>query len=159
VRSLEDKFYGIELSHVPRRYNEEADELAKIASGRITVPPKVFARDVIKPSVDLEPNPSSCEEPSGAPSSPTGAEPMDEDPSNEAYVLDLLEVYGADEAEAMETEPVPNAGDWRDKYIAWMDRGELPSDQSEAKRITRMAKSFALVDGELYKRAASGVLQ
>jgi ribonuclease HI len=38
VRALEDKFYGIELNHVPRRYNEEADELAKIASGRITVP-------------------------------------------------------------------------------------------------------------------------
>jgi ribonuclease HI len=33
VRALEDKFYGIELNHVPRRYNEEADELAKIASG------------------------------------------------------------------------------------------------------------------------------
>jgi hypothetical protein len=40
-----------------------------------------------------------------------------------------------------------------------MDQGELPSDQSEAKRIARMAKSFTLVDGELYKRAASGVLQ
>jgi hypothetical protein len=33
VRALEDKFYGIELNHVPRKYNEEADELAKIASG------------------------------------------------------------------------------------------------------------------------------
>jgi ribonuclease HI len=33
VRALEDKFYGIEFNHVPRRYNEEADELAKIASG------------------------------------------------------------------------------------------------------------------------------
>jgi ribonuclease HI len=33
VWALEDKFYGIELNHVPRRYNEEADELAKIASG------------------------------------------------------------------------------------------------------------------------------
>jgi ribonuclease HI len=33
VSALEDKFYGIELNHVPRRYNEEADELAKIASG------------------------------------------------------------------------------------------------------------------------------
>jgi ribonuclease HI len=43
VRSLEDKFYGIELNHIPRRYDEEADELAKIASGRITVPPNVFA--------------------------------------------------------------------------------------------------------------------
>jgi ribonuclease HI len=33
LRALEDKFYGIELNHVPRRYKEEADELAKIASG------------------------------------------------------------------------------------------------------------------------------
>jgi hypothetical protein len=39
VRALEDKFYDIELNHVPRQYNEEADELAKIASGRITAPP------------------------------------------------------------------------------------------------------------------------
>jgi ribonuclease HI len=42
VWALEDKFYGIELNHLPRRYNEEADELAKIASGRITVPLNVF---------------------------------------------------------------------------------------------------------------------
>jgi hypothetical protein len=97
---------------VSHRYNKEAVELAKITSGRIIVPQNVFARDVTKPSVNLEPNPSSREEPSGAPSSPTGAEPMDEDPSNEAYVLSLLEGYGADEAEAMDTEPTPNAGDW-----------------------------------------------
>jgi hypothetical protein len=145
VRALEDKFYSIELNHVPRRYNEEVDELAKIASGRITVPPNVFARDVAQPSVALEPRPSNCTEPSGAPSNPTGAEPMDEDPSNEAFVLSLLEGYGADEAEAMDVEPAPSGADWRDKYIAWMDRGELPSDRSEARRIARMAKSFALI--------------
>jgi ribonuclease HI len=57
VQALEDMFYGIELNHVPRRYNEEADELAKIASGRITVPTNVFARDVTRPSVILEPCP------------------------------------------------------------------------------------------------------
>jgi ribonuclease HI/transposase InsO family protein len=158
VRALESKFYGIELNHVPRRYNEEADELAKIASGRITVPPNVFARDVTQPSVNLGPCPSSREEPSGAPSSPKGAEPMDEDPSNEAYVLSLLEGYGADEAKAMDIEPATSEVDWRDKYIAWMGRGELPSDRSEARRIARMAKSFTLIDGELYKRAASGIL-
>jgi hypothetical protein len=39
-----------------------------------------------------------------------------------------------------------------------MDRGELPSDRSEPRRIEGMAKSFTLVDGELYKRAVSGVL-
>jgi transposase InsO family protein len=38
VRRLEDKFYGLELNHVARRYNETTDELAKIASGRTTVP-------------------------------------------------------------------------------------------------------------------------
>jgi hypothetical protein len=159
VRALEDKFYGIELNHVPRRYNEEADELAMIVSGRITVPLNVFARDIAQPSVNLEPRPLNCAEPSGAPSSPAGAEPMDEDPSNEAYVLSLLEGYDTDEAEAMDIEPAPSEMDWRDKYITWIDRGELPSEWSEARRIARMAKSFTLVDGELYKRAASGILQ
>jgi ribonuclease HI len=51
VRRLEDKFYGLELNHVARRYNETADELAKIASGRTTVPPDVFSRDLHQPSV------------------------------------------------------------------------------------------------------------
>jgi ribonuclease HI len=159
VRALEGKFYGVKLIHMPRRYNEEADKLARIASGQITVPPNVFARDVAQPSINLETCPSSHEEPSGPPSSPTGTEPMDEDPSNEAYVLSLLEGYGTDEVEAMDTGPALNEGDWRDKYITWMDRGEMPSDRSEARCIASMAKSFALVDGELYRRAVSGVLQ
>jgi ribonuclease HI len=159
VRALVDKFYGIELNHAPRRYNEEADELAKIASRRISVPPNIFVQDVTRPSVNLEPTSSSQEEPSGAPSNPADAEPMDQDPSNEAFVLSLLEGYGANEAEAMDTELAPHAEDWRAKYLAWMDRGELPLDWSEARRIARMAKSFTLLDGELYKRAASGVLQ
>jgi len=34
---LEDKFHGLELVHIARRYNEAADELAKIASTRGTV--------------------------------------------------------------------------------------------------------------------------
>jgi hypothetical protein len=88
--SLEDKFYGIELNHVPRKYNEEVDELAVIASGRITVPPNVFAQDVAKPSVDLGSAPSNQEEPTGAPKNPAGVEPMDKDPSNEVFVLSLL---------------------------------------------------------------------
>jgi hypothetical protein len=85
-----------------------------------------------------------------------GAEPMDEDPSNEVFVLSLLEGYGADEAEAMDTEPVPCAEDWRDKYIAWMDRGELPSNRSEARRIPRMAKSTASCTSVPRRASCSG---
>jgi hypothetical protein len=54
VRHLEDKFYGLELNHVARRYNETADELAKIASRRTTVPPDIFSRDIYQPSVKLD---------------------------------------------------------------------------------------------------------
>ena len=32
VHRLEDKFHGLELVHIARRFNEAADELAKIAS-------------------------------------------------------------------------------------------------------------------------------
>jgi hypothetical protein len=54
---LEDKFYGLELNHIARRYNETADELAKIASGRTTVPPDVFSRDLHQPSVKIDDTP------------------------------------------------------------------------------------------------------
>jgi hypothetical protein len=57
VRRPEDKFYGLELNHIARRYNETADELAKIASGRTTVPPDVFSRDVHQPSVKTDDTP------------------------------------------------------------------------------------------------------
>ena len=40
VRRLEDKFDGLELNHVAQKYNEAADELAKIASARGSGPPE-----------------------------------------------------------------------------------------------------------------------
>jgi len=33
VRCLEDKFDGLDLNHIARKYNKKADQLAKIASG------------------------------------------------------------------------------------------------------------------------------
>jgi hypothetical protein len=57
VRRLEDKFYGLELNHIARRYNEIVDELAKIASGRTTVPSDVFSQDLHQPSVKTDDTP------------------------------------------------------------------------------------------------------
>jgi ribonuclease HI len=51
VWCLEDKFHGLELNHVARRYNEAVDELVKIVSSQATVPPDVFTRDLHQPSV------------------------------------------------------------------------------------------------------------
>jgi hypothetical protein len=59
VRRLEDKFYGLELNHVARRYNETADELAKIASGRTTVPrmssPETYINPPSRPTTRSSP--------------------------------------------------------------------------------------------------------
>jgi hypothetical protein len=79
VRRLEDKFYGLELNHIARRYNETADELAKIASGRTTVPLDVFSRDLHQPSVktDDTPEPEKAsalpEAPSAQPEAPSAS--------------------------------------------------------------------------------------
>ena len=67
VRRLEDKFDGLELNHVPCKYNEDADELAKIASGRTTVPPNIFARDIINPSSNSRIRQSRAPRPPGPP--------------------------------------------------------------------------------------------
>jgi ribonuclease HI len=73
VRRLEDKFYGLELNHVARRYNEAVDELAKIASGRTTVPPNVFSKDIYQPSVKIDDAPEP-DETSASPEVPSAAE-------------------------------------------------------------------------------------
>jgi hypothetical protein len=80
VRRLEDKFYGLELNHIARRYNETADELAKIDSGRTTVPPDVFSRDLHQPSVKIDDTPepkapsAQSEAPSARPEVPLAPE-------------------------------------------------------------------------------------
>jgi hypothetical protein len=49
--------------------------------------------------------------------------------------------------------------DWRIPYLARLVQGVLPPDQTQARRLARRAKSFVLLDRELYKRSASGILQ
>ena len=106
MRRLEDKFDGLELNHVPRKYNEDADELAKITSGRTTVPPDIFARDLAKPSVDFkdlaEPGTSSTK-------------PSVENPSASEY--ETMEM----EAEAMQIDEAPLLQDWHDQYLDWIN--------------------------------------
>ena len=70
-----------------------------------------------------------------------------------------IKTSSADEAEAMEIDEAPSPRDWRAQYLDCMIRGVLPSEHAQARRIARRAKSFVLIDDELYKRSPSGVLQ
>jgi len=108
VRRLEDKFHGLELVHIARRYNEAADKLAKIASTRGTVPPDAFSRDLREPSVDLG---------SGA-----GIE------ATTLLQTDAIEALLA-ATEVMEAEQRPGRPfDWRTPFLDCLIRCELPED-------------------------------
>jgi hypothetical protein len=155
VRRLEDKFYGLELNHVARRYNETTDELAKIASGRTTVPPDVFYRDIHQPSVKTDDTP----EPGEASAQPEDASAHPEEASAQP------EVSSAAEGEALRVEGERNGvtpnRNWQTLYLQYLHRGELPLDKAEARRLAQRAKSFVLLgdEKELYHRSPLGILQ
>jgi ribonuclease HI len=162
VRRLEDKFYGLELNHIARRYNETADELAKIASGRTTVPPDIFSRDLHQPSVKTDDTPEP-EKVSALPEAPLA---LPEVPSAQPEAPSSQpKAPSAPEGEALRVEEErsgvsPNR-DWQTLYLQYLHRGELPLDRAEARRLAWRAKSFVLLgDGkELYHRSPLGILK
>jgi hypothetical protein len=58
------------------------------------------------------------------------------------------------------TPPANLEPDWRVPYLVHLTRGDLPSDKTEARRITRRAKTFVIFgdDNELYRRSPMGIL-
>ncbi|XP_066341728.1 uncharacterized protein [Miscanthus floridulus] len=139
VRRLEDKFDGLELNHIARKFNKAADELAKMASAQAPFPPNVFAKDLHKPSIDCA---SVVEEgPAVEPPAGLGAPSIAETLSDEPKVMEV------------NTEP-PEANqgmDWRVPFLDCLVQGELPADRTEARWLARRAKTYVLNDGELYR--------
>jgi hypothetical protein len=114
VRRLEDKFFGLELNHIARQYNETADELAKIASGRTTVPQDVFSRDLHQPSVKTD----DMREPEKVSALPEAPSAQPEAPSARP------EAPSAPEGEALRVEEerngVPPNRDWQTPYLQYL---------------------------------------
>ena len=97
----------------------------------------VFASDQYKPSVRYE-----------------GSEQANDGPSDLASGVNQLtapfgpEVMELEEDPAVELDPLV---DWRTLYLDYLLYDILPTDKTEARRLARRAKSFVLVEGELYK--------
>jgi hypothetical protein len=67
---------------------------------------------------------------------------------------------GAGKASAAEPEEVMIIEEtWMEPYLAYMINKMLPEDTVEAKRIIRRSKAFVVLQGKLYKKSISGVLQ
>jgi hypothetical protein len=48
---------------------------------------------------------------------------------------------------------------WMQPYLTFMINKQLPEDAVEAKRITRRSKAFVVLQGKLYKKSITGILQ
>ena len=49
--------------------------------------------------------------------------------------------------------------DWTLPYLAYMNRGKLPEDETLARQIIRRSKSMTIVNGELHHCSVSGAFQ
>ena len=101
------------------------------------MPTGVFASDQHKPSVRYE-----------------GSERANEGPSDPAPGADQPTASSSPEVMELEedpaTEPDP-LDDWRTLYLNYLLHDTLATDKMEVRWLTRRAKSFVLVEGELYK--------
>jgi ribonuclease HI len=138
VWRLEDKFFGLELNHVAQRYNEVADELAKIASGRTTVPQTSLPGTSSNPRWFPRRRPSSH-------------------PHEETLSTDGPEAMQIDD----EGDRAAPASGWRAPYLEYLLRGELSLGKTKARRLACWAKIFVLIgeEKELYRCSPSGILQ
>src|SRR4051812_25106272 len=144
--SLVGDFDGCELRVVGRESNKEADRLANIGSTYARVPPGVFLEQICVPSIQRKFPKGSPEEAehSGAalPEGQEGPKKLD----TEVELVCLMQVMAIEET-------------WTQSYLRYLINRELPDDPTNVRRISRRSKAFTIINGELYKRSISGVLQ
>jgi len=151
VRKLEKDFDALELQHVPREFNSAADDLSTRASTWAPVPEGVFERRLLKPTTQPaklgEGDRSSTSKlaiPAAIhPWSPPGVVCANEDPG------DLI-------GPPPITQGSPDA--WISEIRDYLKDNILPEDDVAAERIVRLAKCYAVVEGDLYRRGANGIL-
>jgi ribonuclease HI len=93
-RKMEKCFQGLELKHIPRGENVEADEIAKRASHRLAQPAGIFEESLFKPSAS--PSTSESPPPFALPPPPEQGAPDCGPPSGDRVLLALARQEGVD---------------------------------------------------------------
>ena len=133
--TLEGDFDGCELQHIRRESTEEADMLANIGSTKAQVPPGVFLERITHRSIHKKRSTANSKEATAG-----------NTPSTLDLAVEVLLCQGDHVIPA-----------WTEPILAYMLREELPDDTTEARRITRRAKAYTIINGELHKRSTSGI--
>jgi hypothetical protein len=151
VKRLEKDFDVLDLQHVPCEGNSAADALSASTSTQAPVPKGVFQRRLLKPSAQ----PADLVE-GGRTSTSKLAVPAVLHPWSPPRVVCSLE--GPEDLR----EPCSNSQEGSDAWISkvrdYLNNNFLPEDQASAERIVRMAKRYTVVEGDLYRQGANGIL-
>jgi hypothetical protein len=134
---LEGTFDGYKVSHVSRASNEEADNLANIGSQCLPILQGVFWEEIVERSIKNNKT-LTTEEQCQHQTTGSGA--------NKKGTAEPEEVMMIEET-------------WMQPYLAYMVNKTLPEDTVPAKRIIRRSKAFVVLQGKLYKRSITDVLQ
>jgi hypothetical protein len=105
-----------------------------------TIPPGVFWEEIIERSIKNSKT-STTGEPSQHPTTGSGA-----GKPGTGNTVEPEEVMMVEET-------------WMQSYLAYMINKTLPKDTVEARRIIRRSKAFIALQGKLYKKSITGVLQ
>ena len=115
---MEKQFWGLELQHVPRGTNQEADDIAKRASRLLPHEPGIFEERLFKPSA-APPLSSTAQPREELPQSPSSGAPAC-GPASGARLLLALE---------------PQEGCWIPELKNYLMQGTPPENEEEAERV------------------------
>jgi ribonuclease HI/transposase InsO family protein len=139
-RKMEKRFQGLELKHIPRGENVEADEIAKRASHRLAQPTGIFEERLFK--TYASPSSSGSDLPPALPPPPEQGALDCGPPSGDRVLLALARQEGVD---------------WILELKAFLVSSRFPEDESEAERIVCQASRYCVKDGDLYRRHPNNV--
>ena len=84
----------------------------------------------------------------------------DDDTSEPAQVAVANSTADTGNKAVEEAEPdAPEGPAWTKPFLRFLIQGTLPQDVTEGRRISQRSKAFTIINGQLYKRSISQVLQ
>ena len=129
VRKLEGRFRGLELHHIPRKQNPDADALVKMAAERKPAPSSIFVNDMNAPSA-REKQPVADKTKIGETEHAEEIEYAPSDPSPD-------QIPGGPTCLATGQSDLSQANniDWRADLLAYLPHEVLPEESNAARRV------------------------
>jgi ribonuclease HI len=151
VRKLEKDFTALEPQHVPWADNSTVDDLFVKASTWAPMPEGVFERWLLRPTAQ----PAELGE-GGETSTSKLAVPVASHLQNPPKVVCAIGNLASPLAPQPMSQSGPNA--WISEVRDYLKENILPKDHVSIERILRLAKRYAVVEGDLYCRGANDIL-